>query len=408
MSRQTRVSTHPLTPTIWSKKFMEYSLEENFFGRMGLIGEDEKSMIRIYRDLEVSKGNKVRVPMLGPLSGVGGGDNFNSEDILEAYDEFYQDVEVHERGHATANSGPMTRQHMIEDWPEIATRALAGWKGVIEEREIINALCGLYNLSTDVESINEHAPTSKRIAYGGETAAGVIDPLSALADGTKLGTYVSGTVLTTDALLSADTTSDCLMGPYFLERCVQEYLDIEPRPQPLTIEGRRGFLLIMTPGQAYDMRHNAIYIARNTYADVRGSKNPMLSDSLGWWNCGEVSVLLKSYGRMPQRTGAGGTTPSEGFTLYTDKTYTTDPVASGDTVGRALLVGAQAGAIAYGGADNGQLFKRFKGDLDSGTGRKPLHGVDWIYGVSKTIFKDEGATAQQDFATMCLDTMHSS
>jgi len=69
-----------------------------------------------------------------------------------------------------------------------------------------------------------------------------------------------------------------------------------------------------------------------------------------------------------------------------------------------LLLGAQAGGIAYGKTDNGQLFKRFDGDLDDGTGRKPFKGVDWIYGVSPTVFEDESDTAQPDFAKMCLDT----
>lgn len=403
MARKGRTSASPLTPQVWSKKFFEYALEANFFGRSGLIGNDPSACIQVNTDLKKTAGDTVRFMMNAPLVGVGGGDDFKMTDVLESYASFYFDLTIHERGNATGIAGPMTQQRMIEDWPEIAVKQLAGWKGITMEKEIIKALSGLYNLSTSVESVNENAPTPSRIAYGGETSAGVVDTLSALGDDTALGAYSTGTKLTSDALLSADTVTDCLMGPNFLERVVLNFMNSEPRPQLLTIEGRPCLILLMSPWQAHDMKKNTTYVNRNMYAEVRGSNNPLLSDSLGFWNCGEVSVLLKPYGRIEQRTGAGGTTPAEGFTLNSGRTATSDVVVSGVTVARALLLGAQAGAIGYGGK-NGKTFNRRKGDEDGGSGRKPFYGVDWIYGVSKTIFSNEAATAQQDFATMCIDT----
>lgn len=404
MARQARSSTHPLTPQKWSTKFTKYALEANELAQMGLIGDGDEYAIKVHKDLEIPVGQTIRVPMSGPLTGVGGGDNFNSEDIMETYETFYQDVEIHERGIVTGNTGPMAIQNMLEDWNDAATKKVGDRKGVIMELELIKALSGLYNLSTDVQSVNEFAPTSGRIAYGGETAAGVIDPLSALGDGTALGAYTSGTKFTTDALLSADTVSECLMGPNFIEKCVINFMNSEPRPGLLNIEGRKCLLLLMTPYQALALQHNATYKERNLYAEVRGSKNPLLRDSYGFWNCGDTSVLLKSYGRIEHRTGAGGTTPSEGFTLNAGRTATTDAVASGVSVGRALLLGAGAGCIAYGKTQNAQLFDRIKGDLDKGTGRKPFIGVDWVYGVSKGQYKDEAGSTQEDYAVMCLDT----
>ena len=167
MARQTRASSHALTPTKWLRKFMPYGMEENVFARLGLTGVDDSSMIVIHKDLTKISGNKVRVPMFGELSGVGGGDDFNSEDIAESYEEFYFDVEVHERGETTILNGPMTAQHMIEDWPTEATAKLGRWKGRNDEKELIRALSGLYNLSTAVKSVNENAPSTGSIAYGG-------------------------------------------------------------------------------------------------------------------------------------------------------------------------------------------------------------------------------------------------
>jgi len=404
MARLTRATSSPNVPMKWSKKFYKYALEHNFFARSGLIGEGVDSCIRVHKDLTVAKGNKVRMPMTGPLVGVGGGDNFNSVDIMEAYAAYHFDIEIHERGHTTGVDGPFTQQLMIEDWPQTATEKLGDWKGMIMELEIIKALSGLYNLSTTLASVNENAPSTARIAYGGETAAGVIGAKNAVGDGTLLGGATGGA--TTDALLSAETAASYLMGPTFLEFVVDYFMNQEPRPQLLMIEGRPCLLLLMTTRQGLNFRQNTIYKNRNMYAEVRGSKNPLLSDSLGFWACGEVSVLLKPYGRIESRTGTGDAAapPQEGFVLNTARTATSDQVATGKTVGRALLLGAQSGGIAYGKTDNGQLFKRFEGDQDNGTKRKPFKGVEWMYGVSSTVFQNEADTAQPDFAKMCLDT----
>ena len=405
MPRQTRASTSPNVPQKWSKKFYKYALEHNFFAQSGLIGEGADSCVRVHKDLTVSKGNKVTMPMTGPLTGHGGGDNFNSADIMEAYSAYHFDIEVHERGHATGVDGPFTQQLMIEDWPKTATEKIGDWKGRIMDIEIIRALSGLYNLNTGLSSVNEIAPATTRIAYGGEAVAGTIGAKNAVGDGTLLGGATGGA--TTDALLSAEAAAGYLMGPTFLEHVVAYFMNQEPRPQLLMIEGRPCLLLLMTPKQALNFRQNTIYKNRNMYADVRGSKNPLLSDSLGFWACGEVSVLLKSYGRIEARTGTGDADapPQEGFTLNTARTATSDQVATGKTVGRALLLGAQAGGIAYGKNPNGQLFHRFDGDLDDGSGRKPFKGVDWIYGISPTVFEDKSDTAQPDLAKMCVDTM---
>lgn len=400
-----RASTSPNVPIKWSRGFYKYALEANYFARSGLIGQSANSCIRVHTDLDVPVGKTVRMPMIGPLTGVGGGDNFNSLDILESYDIFHFDVSVYERGHATDVAGPYAKQMMIEDWPRTATEAIASWKGRTAELEIIKAICGLYNLSTGVSSVNEHAPSTSRIAYGGETSAGVIGTDSALGDGTKIG-VLGDTAITDDYILSAETATNFLMGPNFLEEIVDYWINQEPRPQPLMIENQECYILLMTTSQAKSFRRNTTYLNRNYYAEVRGHKNPLLSTSLGFWPCNGARILLVPYGRMEYRTGAGGTTPQEAFELNTTRTAaaTTKQVQTGKTVGRAVLLGAQAGGIAYGSID-GKQFSRFDGDRDSGTNRKPFKGVDWIYGVSKTVFQDEADTAQPDFATMVIDTL---
>jgi len=113
----------------WSTKFYEYALEENYFARSGLIGKDDGACIQVKTDLQGANnvGDTVRFEMTSPLAGVGGGDNFNMSDLLEAYTTFYFDVVIHERGHATGLEGPMDEQRMIEDWPVTAMNKCAAW-----------------------------------------------------------------------------------------------------------------------------------------------------------------------------------------------------------------------------------------------------------------------------------------
>lgn len=388
MPRQERTSGSALTPKVWSKEFYKYALEENFFANSGLIGTGENACIQVKNDLKgaTKVGDTVQFQMHAPLQGTGGGNDFSMKDNLEAYDTFYFDVPVAERGHATGVKGPMTQQRMIEDWPELATRQIASWKGRIMELELIAALSGLYNLATDLESVNELAPSSNRIYYGGENSAGVLSASK-----------------TTDALLSAETATDYLFGPSTIEEVLYRWLDTEPRPQPLMIDGRKVFLLLIDPLQGKSLVQNTRYRQHFRDGDVRGSKNTLMRDSYGIWNAGEYSVLIRGYNRIQRRTGAGGTAPQEGFVLNGDRTATTDAVANGKTVSRAILLGQNAGAIGYGGKE-GKVFNRRNGDEDGGTNRKPFKGVDWIYGVSKTQFKSEDGVSQEDFATYIIET----
>lgn len=405
MARKTRATGSGLTPKQWDKKLLKYALEENVLSRMGLIGSDDKACIQIKTDKNKGiKGETVQFQMDAPLTGVGGGDDFNSADIMEAYDNFYQDVTIHERGHTTGINGPMTKQRLLENWDERANSKIMQWKGITMEKEIIQSLSGLYNLSGDVASVNEVVPSDGRMIYGGENASGTLGVKTAV--GKSAGTTValgSSGGLYTDALLTAETATNYLFGPRTLEVALSYWLDQEPRPAPLRIDGEDVYLALITPGQALNLIQNTYYRTHFREADRRGSQNQLMKNSLGVWNCGEHSVLIKAYGRVQKRTGAGGTTPSEGFTLNAGRTATSDAVASGDTVGRALLLGAQACLVGYGNI-NGQLFKRIVGDLDNGTSRKPFYGIDWLYGVRKSQFSNEAGTSQEDYACCCIDT----
>ncbi len=402
MARKIRATGSGLTPKQWDKKLLKYALEENVLARMGLIGSDDKACIQIKTDKNKGlKGETVQFQMDAPLTGVGGGDDFNSVDIMEAYDNFYQDVTIHERGHTTGINGPMTKQRLMENWNERANSKIMQWKGILMEKEIIQALSGVYNLSSTVASVNEVAPSTGRIVYGGENVSGTLGVKTAVGDGTSLGTTGG---LTSDALLTAETAANYMFGPRTLEVALSYWLDQEPRPAPLRIDGRDLYLCLITPGQALNLITNTYYRTHFRGADVRGSSNQLMKNSLGVWNCGEHSVLIKAYGRVLKRTGAGGTTPAEGFTLNAGRTATTDAINdSGDVVARALLLGAQAALIGYGNI-NGQLFKRIVGDQDNGTGRKPFYGIDWLYGVRKSQFTSEAGTTQEDYACLCIDT----
>jgi hypothetical protein len=133
--------------------------------------------------------------------------------------------------------------------------------------------------------------------------------------------------------------------------------------------------------------------AMTAAAQTRGNLNPLFSGASFLWD----GILCWEYDRVPQRTGASGTSVAEGFLLDTNRTATTDACASGDTVARAMLFGAQA--LSFGWA------KRLSWYEDMVDARKPKVVVDGIYGVKRTIFNAHGTTtAGETEAIYCIDT----
>ena len=381
-------SLDPRTQKVWSQRMFKYALKNMWLSKF--MGTTPDSVIQNTTDLTKRPGDKVTFELLKPLEDKGQGNDGTLRNNSEALSILNWTVGVHERGHSVASNGKISEQRTATNIRQTGRTALGMWLGdkALEE-DLRNAIFGLYNgstktgySSTTITNVNEKEPSTNRILYIGQSSAGVL-----LADQGD------------DATLSAATTSNALFGTKVIERAKREAMDVEPHFRPVTVDGEQYLVMLIGSLQAKALRADSDWLEAQRHANVRGRKNPIFSGAMGIWD----GVVIHEYQRAPYRTGDGGTTVSEGFVLNSARDATTDAVADGKTVQRAVLLGAQAGLVAW--AQRWQWHEDF---ADIGQ-RKPEIAVDGIYGVAKAQFNEyessgDTNTAQEDFATLAVDT----
>lgn len=398
-------SGDPRTETIWSKDVFVYALKN--MALTALMGKDNNSLIHVNQRLTELSGDTVIFKSKFPLSGSGQGDGGTVTGNEESLKRRNMSLIVHERAHGVVSDGPISEQRTNTEIRPEARDDLGDWFSEAFENDLVTSMAGLYNENAsgaNIETINESYPTSDRIHYGGQNAAGTL----------ATGPSGVGSSFTTDALLTADTTANNLMGTVLLSRIRRKALAAVPRFRPVKIrdlskinpddirKGVKGplvgkyLLVLLHPLQvaAVKAETGATGWAQMTAAaQVRGNLNPIFSGASFLWD----GMIVWEYDRIPIRTGAGSNTLAEGFLLNGTRTLTTDLVANNRTVARALLLGAQAQAFGWA--------MRLKWHEDKVDARKAQVIVDCIYGVKRTRFNAHGTTTPgSDEAIWCIDT----
>lgn len=174
------LSANRLSEEKWPKTAFEYMLQNMQLS--AFMGTDGNSIFQVNKDLKVAAGKQITMRLRAPLGGEGQGDDGDMEGNEEALSFFNFLVGVHERSHAVRSKGIMSEQYTSIDIIREATEALMGdWAPERLENDLIYAITGLGNGGTyvgegtsEVATVNEHAPSSSRIIYGGQTNAGVV------------------------------------------------------------------------------------------------------------------------------------------------------------------------------------------------------------------------------------------
>ena len=392
----------PRARTIWSTAVYVYGLQNMFF--TGMMGKDKNSLIHVNTDLTTKKGGTIICESRNPLSGSGVGDDGNTIGSEEALKRRNMSLVVHERAHAYVSAGKMSEQLTSTDVREDGKEDLGEWLSEALENDIVTAAAGLYNensSSSAIETINESYPTSDRIYYGGQTAAGALGN--------------SGVSYGTDALLTAGTQASNLAGTLIMESIKRRCMAAKPKFRPVIVRNLSGanpddirsgkfrgpvlakiMIVLMHSLQIKAIKAetgNNGFRAMVSAAQVRGNLNPIFTGAEFYWD----GMLVFEYDRIPIRTGAGGETLAEGFLLDAGRTATSDACATGRSVARALFMGALA--ISFGWAQKPDWSEDY---VDN---NKPKIKVDMLYGVKRTIFNTHGtSTAGSDEAIYCLDT----
>jgi N4-gp56 family major capsid protein len=391
----------PRTQKKWSTDVFEYALQN--IALTPLMGSDKNSLIHVNQELTKGKGDVVIFESTSPMSGAGQGDGGNTTGNEESLKRRNFSVKIHERSHSYVSDGPLSEQRTATNIREDGKVDLGSWFAEAMENDLITSMAGLYNVNSSsnaIATINESYPTSNRIYYGGQNAAGTLGN--------------SGVSYATDALLTAGTQLSNLFGTKLIEAIRRRCLMASPRFRPVTVRDLskvnpndtrawatapivgKYFLVLAHPYQIKAVREESGttgWAAMCAAAQNRGDLNPIFSGAAFLWD----GCIVWEYDRIPTRTGAGGTTLAEGFLLNADRTATTDACANNRTVARALMLGAQAQTFAW-----AQRLKWWEDMVDC---NKPKVKVDALYGVKRTNFNLPGTeTATSDEAIYCMDT----
>lgn len=173
---------------------------------------------------------------------------------------------------------------------------------------------------------------------------------------------------------SADMDSSDTVDLALVERLVAKAETTDPMMQPFLIDGEKKFVFLMHTWQAYDLRKAT---STNDWIDIH--KNTDGQDSMIYKNAlGEYAgVILHKHRnviRFDSTTGSWSTYAA-----------------------RALFLGAQAGMIAWGGAQPGVGRYTWNEDKDD-RGNALAITAGTIYGVKKTRFNSK------DFGVVAVDT----
>lgn len=397
----------PRAQTVWSMAVFVYGLQNMFF--TGMMGKNKNSLIHVNTDLLTKKGGTIVFESRDPMSGAGVGDDGNTTGAEQRLKRRNMSVLIHERATSYVSAGKLSEQLTATNVREDGKEDLGEWVSEALENDLVTGAAGLYNensSSAAIQTINESYPTSDRIHYGGQNAAGTL--------ATGPGAVV-GASFTTDALLTADTTINNLCGTVIMEAVKRRCLASTPKFRPVIIRNLSGMnpddirsgkklgpvlakimVVLLHPLQIKAIKAetgNNGYRAMVSAAQVRGNLNPIFTGAEFYWD----GMLVFEYDRVPIRTGAGGTTLAEGFLLNAGRTATTDQCATGRTVARGMFMGANA--LSFGWAQKPGWSEDF---VDN---NKPKVKVDMLYGIKRTIFNAHGtSTPGSDEAIFCLDT----
>ncbi len=390
------LSANRLTQQKWSPTFFEYMLANMMFSKF--MGTGIESAIQIDKNLTKGPGDKITFRLIPRLTEQGGYDDSDIEGNEESLNPHNFPLSIHERSHGVRSAGKMTDKRTAINIRREATIALGLWAAEQLENDLIYALSGVGNQDTypgeatsNIQTVNEKAPTTNRILYGGQTAAGVIS-----------------TVATTSALSS---TTDYLMGTKFINVMKRKAQLSQPKFRPIMINGKGYYLLILHPLQTKAIQEETgavnSWSVIQANANRRGLMNPalglktgsgrdrMFDGIVGIWN----DVILYESERILTRVAGEYFNDPATATNIVDST-----IAAGTAkVARSIMLGAQGAVVGW-----GQAWKRYEKNFDYN--RKPGTAIDGLYGVSKTQFADPGNnqntnTAQDDFACLVGETV---
>lgn len=287
------------------------------------------------------------------------------DDTLEGQEEdlkFYSDDILIDQMRGGVNTGGrMTRKRSLHDLRTVArTRQGEWWTRVFDELHFMYA-SGARGINSDFIFRSSYAgfagnalaaPDSEHIMYGGSATS-----KATLASTDKMSLSVIDKVKTKATMMGGGTQGT-------------------PQIQPIMVDGNETYCLLMNPWQTYDLRTAT---TTGGWLDIQKSLAT---------NLGKDSNIIK-----------GGAGMHNDIVLHEHKSiirFNDYGAGSNVAAARALFLGRQALAIAFGSSGGGMRFDWHEETRDNGNQAVITTGA--IFGIKKTSFNNK------DFGIIAVDT----
>lgn len=343
-----------LTNKLFAKKLNAEMLKETYFGKF--MGEDSGNMIQMKVETSQSAGDAVTIGLRVQMTGDGATEGQTLAGNEEALSTYSDKLIINELTHAARvrNKNTIDAQRVPFSLRNEAKLGLKDWFTNRFDTVMFNHLCG-NTLVTDPRYTGNNAivaPTGTRIFRPGGA--------------------------TDDATINADSSKT--MNLQFIDTLVERAKTASPLIRPVNVKGKKKYLMFLHDFQVTDLRTNTgtgqwLDIQKAALAGGAASKSPIYDDSLGEYH----DVILFEANRIPNGISNAGAVQT--------------------STRRAVLCGAQAGAVGFGkefasGSHYKWVEELFDYERELGV------SAQTVWGLKKSVFNslDFGTIAATTFA----------
>lgn len=237
-----------LVPKVWAKKVWHEGVKDSYFDKFTAM--DGSNVVHQNKDLTNVKGDSVVFGLMMNLSGSGVEGNraklSGAEDSLNIYDFTVQTQLVRNAVSRYEADDQKTQYDMLKEIKGVLKQWLSDWL----DNKLINRLS--YN------------PSNGEVLYA--SAAGTQSSITA---NDKLTTTI-------------------------ISRAKRKAMMHAPKVQPIKVDGMDKYIMLVHPWAARDLKDDPKWLAAQQSANIRGSKNPIFTGSLGEYD----GVILYEYERV--------------------------------------------------------------------------------------------------------------
>lgn len=358
MSQTTVPFGSPLAQKKWSAHLFLETVKKSYWERF--ISTSDNAVIQRKTEIDSDAGDRISFDLSVQLRGKPTSGDNRLKGKEEQLKFFTDEIVIDQIRHSVSAGGKMTRKRTAHALRQVAKDRLAEyWSQYIDELYFIY-MSGARGINEDFiedpgylgHATNElRTPDAQHLMYAGSA----VSKATLTAADTMSRTLIERAAVKTRMLRAKDPKTANML--------------------PITVNGDKHYVVLMTPYQEYDLRQETgergWLEVQKAAAAAEGKSNPIFKGGSGMIN----NIVLHSH---------------ESVIRFND-------YGAGGNIGaaRALLLGRQAGVCAYGTA--GGLRYTWKEEVDD-FGNEPTVAAGTIIGISKTRFN------RRDFGVMSIDT----